>query len=141
MDLLFFLFYSLRLIFLIVYHLNKHWLGPYFSTNTNAFADKRVHLWPIDFYCFTEMKSKLFLWLVFFLSLSLKDEAREKIGKNQVTSFKYNTCICLALLRQLKLKEAYIIQKLYVLSSLSMKSDSLFMIETVAYHVMFSLLI
>lgn len=55
----------MRLIFLIVHHLNKDWLGPYFSTNANAFADKRVHLLPIDFYCFTEMKSKLFFMIPF----------------------------------------------------------------------------
>lgn len=55
----------LWLIFLIIYHLNTTLGGgPYFSSNVNGISDKRVRLLPIDFYCFSQMKNKLFLWFI-----------------------------------------------------------------------------
>lgn len=62
-------FYSLRLIFLIVRHQNKHWLVAYFSTEmvlvrrvSRPFIGNRILL-----LCWNEMKSKLFFYDVRFM--------------------------------------------------------------------------
>lgn len=56
---------SLRLIFLIVCHQNRRWTDPYFSIGARAFVDNASFLLLIEFYCFTEMKSKLFFTIRF----------------------------------------------------------------------------
>lgn len=94
-------FFSLRLIFLIVYHLKKHWLGPYFSANTNAFADKRVHLLPIDFYCFAEMKSKLFFYGCF-----LKDETRTEREETNSQPSNIHTTISVCRIETVEVKRS-----------------------------------
>lgn len=82
---LFFCLRMLWLIFLIIYHLSTTIPGggPYFSSNVNGISDKRVRLLPIDVYCFSQMKNKLFLW--FILNEMVKENAKE--GENHSNKF------------------------------------------------------